>query len=74
MARKGSGSIRPEELSTRIIFFRVGIASELSVELERSGTMHSRRDTFDRGGLYGRLVSVPMTRCEAERWLKAEMI
>lgn len=38
----------------------------------RLGTKDSRRGIFERGGLRGRLVSAPMMRCEAERWLSAE--
>ena len=74
VARNGVGSIRPLEFSTRMMFLRDGMASEVRVELKRSGTMVSRRGTLDRGGLYGRFVSVPITKCVADRWLKAAMI
>ena len=52
----------------------VGITSELTCVDDRSGTMDCIKETLDLGGLYGRLVSVPMMRWVAERWLNADMI
>lgn len=61
-ARIADGSTRPEELSTRIMLFREGIASELRVEDDKSGTIDCSIERFDLGDLKGRFVSVPMTR------------
>src|SRR5271155_1118838 len=74
VARKAVGSIRPEELSTRITCLREGMAEEERVELERSEIRASRMGIFERGGLKGRFVSVPMIKWVAERWLRADMI
>ena len=53
--------------------FREGRSSDWRVEeLERLGTRWWRRGMLERGGLRGRLVSVPMIRWEAERWLRPE--
>jgi hypothetical protein len=65
-------SIRPEELSTRVIDCNEGTASDCNFEAFKSGTRASRRGRFDLGALYGRLVSAPMTRWEAARWFSPE--
>lgn len=51
VARNVVGSIRPAELSTKMIFFREGIASDDRADVERSGTKPWRSETLDRGGL-----------------------
>ncbi len=73
VARSGLGSIRPAELSTMTIRSRLGTISDCNFEADRSGTRLWRRDIFDRGGLNGRLVSVPMIRCEASRCVSADI-
>ena len=65
--------MRLEELSTRTIHFREGTVSDSSFEVKRSGTRTSRMVMLLRGGLKGRFVSVPITRCEASRWVRADM-
>ena len=74
VARRDDESTLPLELSTNMICLRLGMASEVRAVDERSGTIDCNRDTLDLGGLYGRLVSVPMMRCVAARWLNAETI
>ena len=74
VTRKDDGSTRPLELSTSTICLSVGMASEVRVGDDRSGTMDCSKETLDLGDLYGRLVSVPMIRCVAERWLNADII
>ena len=66
-ARRLLTSMRPDALSTRTICWREGTVSDWSLEANRSGTRASRRVMLLRGGLKGRLVSVPMTRWEASR-------
>jgi hypothetical protein len=73
VARRCLGSMRSEELSTRTMCFREGTVSDWSFEVKRSGMRASRRVMLLRGGLKGRFVSVPITRCEASRWVRADM-
>lgn len=73
VARRCLGSMRPEELSTRTMCFREGTVSDWSFEVKRSGTRASRRVMLLRGGLKGRFVSVPITKCEASRWVRADI-
>jgi len=60
-------------LSTRKIFRSEGTASDSIFFPPRSGIICFKRDTFSLGGLYGRFVSVPMTKCAASRCRSAEM-
>ena len=73
VARKWVVSMRPEALSTRTTWLRDGTFSDSNFEAKRSGTRASRRVMLLRGGLNGRLVSMPMTRWEASRWVSADM-
>lgn len=74
MALKVEVSILPEELSTRIMFWRLGTAVDWRFEEdERSGIMSLSRGTFDRGGLYGSLVSALRIRWVADKWVRAEI-
>jgi hypothetical protein len=55
-----------------MIFCRDGTEVD-SIDPEvRSGAICLRSDTFSRGGLKGKLVSVPIMRCVAERCDRAE--
>lgn len=74
VARKSAGSILPAELSTRMIFLRDGASSDSSLELAESLIIVSSMGTFERGGLKGRLVSVPIMRWVTPRWFRALMI
>ena len=51
VARRFEGSIRPAELSTKMMCLREGIASEVREDEDRSGTIDCSKDTFDLGGL-----------------------
>jgi hypothetical protein len=73
VAEKGEVSIREDELSTRKIFRSEGTASDSIFLPPRSGVICFKRDTFSLGGLYGRFVSVPMTKCAASKCRSAEM-
>jgi hypothetical protein len=59
-AVKVDASIRPEELSTRITRWRDGSEADSTLLAARFGTILFKRDTFSRGLLYGRFVSVPI--------------
>lgn len=67
IARKDAGSILPAELSTTITCLREGAASDSSFELAVSLIIESNIGTFERGALKGRLVSVPIIRCETPK-------
>ena len=71
-ARSSFGSMRPLELSTRMICRSEGTASDSILDLATSGTILLMRETLERGDLKGRFVSVPMTRWEASRCVRAE--
>ena len=73
VARRGLGSMRPPELSTRMICWRDGAVSDSNLDPDKAGARLSRIVMFERGGLKGRFVSVLMTRCEASRWVRADM-
>lgn len=74
VAEREEGDRRPEELSTRIMEVREGTVSEwMGVVLLMLGVNWVRRSIFERGGLYGRLVSVLIIRWDAVRWLRAAM-
>lgn len=70
---KSETSRRPAELSTRMTLCRDGTDAD-SIDPEvRSGEICLSSDMFSRGGLKGRLVSVPIMRCVAERCDRAEI-
>jgi len=73
VACRAETSIRFDELSTRNTFRRERTALDCSKEASRSGVISLSRDMFSLGGLKGRFVSAPIIRCEASRWLSAEM-
>lgn len=50
-----------------------GTGGDERVWESRSGTRCWRRGRLERGGLRERFASVLMMRCEAERWLSAEV-
>lgn len=70
---KSETSRRPAELSTRMTFWRDGTEADLIDPDVRSGEICLSSDIFSRGGLKGRLVSVPIMRCVAERCDRAEI-
>jgi hypothetical protein len=55
------------------MFRSEGTASDSTFLPPRSGIICFKRDTFSLGGLYGRFVSVPMTKCAASKCRRAEM-
>ena len=73
-ALNGEGSTRPAEFSTRMMFWREEMEEDSSLEDERLGTRDCNSSTLLFGGLNGRFVSVPMIKCEADKWLKADVI
>jgi len=62
---------RPEELSTKIMFWREGIIDDSSFGLVRSWIMCWRRGMLLRGSFRGRLDSALMIKWLAFRWLSA---
>lgn len=67
VARKEEVSIRFSELFTRMIFRNEGTEVDSSFEVDRSDDMVFSNVIFSLGGLYGRFVSVPITKCAASR-------
>src|SRR5438045_8919714 len=66
--------MRPAELFISVIERREGTDADSTLsELSKVGEICLSNVTFSRGGLYGRFVSVPIIRCDAERWESAEM-
>lgn len=62
-----------EELSTRMRVLSDGTDGDERVRESRSGMRCWSRERLERGDLRERFASVLMMRCEAERWLSAEI-